>query len=51
MDTVAVYPGSFDPITNAHLDVVVLGRRPVRSLVAASWKTRGNRHSSTSRRG
>ena len=31
MNTIAVYPGSFDPITNGHLDIVAPGRRRVRS--------------------
>ena len=27
MNTIAVYPGSFDPITNGHLDIVAPRRR------------------------
>ena len=30
MNSVAVYPGSFDPITNGHLDIIRAGRRRVR---------------------
>ncbi len=32
---VAIYPGSFDPITNGHLDVVARGSRMVERLVVA----------------
>ena len=32
---VAIYPGSFDPITNGHLDVIERGSRMVESLVVA----------------
>jgi pantetheine-phosphate adenylyltransferase len=32
---VAIYPGSFDPITNGHLDVVSRGSRMVERLVVA----------------
>jgi pantetheine-phosphate adenylyltransferase len=32
---VAIYPGSFDPITNGHLDVISRGSRMVEHLVVA----------------
>jgi len=32
---VAIYPGSFDPITNGHLDVISRGSRMVERLVVA----------------
>ncbi len=32
---VAIYPGSFDPITNGHLDLIVRGSRLVDRLVVA----------------
>lgn len=32
---VAIYPGSFDPITNGHLDVIVRGSRMVERLIVA----------------
>ncbi|MBI4161814.1 MAG: adenylyltransferase/cytidyltransferase family protein, partial [Acidobacteria bacterium] len=31
----AVYPGSFDPITNGHLDIVERGRRLFDQVVIA----------------
>ena len=27
MPTVAVYPGSFDPLTNGHVDIILRGAR------------------------
>jgi pantetheine-phosphate adenylyltransferase len=32
---VAIYPGSFDPITNGHLDVIARGSRMVEQLIVA----------------
>jgi pantetheine-phosphate adenylyltransferase len=32
---VAIYPGSFDPITNGHLDLIVRSSRLVRHLIVA----------------
>jgi pantetheine-phosphate adenylyltransferase len=32
---VAIYPGSFDPITNGHLDVIARGSRLVERLIVA----------------
>jgi pantetheine-phosphate adenylyltransferase len=32
---VAIYPGSFDPITNGHLDIVTRGSRMVDKLIVA----------------
>ena len=47
MNTIAVYPGSFDPITNGHLDIVGPGRRPSSTgSSSASSPTRGRRRSS-----
>jgi pantetheine-phosphate adenylyltransferase len=33
--TVAVYPGTFDPVTNGHLDVIERGRRIFDQLIVA----------------
>jgi pantetheine-phosphate adenylyltransferase len=33
--TVAIYPGSFDPITNGHLDLISRGSRLVERLIVA----------------
>ena len=35
MNSVAVYPGSFDPITNGHLDIIVRAAKLVDRLVVA----------------
>jgi pantetheine-phosphate adenylyltransferase len=35
MNTVAVYPGSFDPITNGHLDVIARAANVFDSLIVA----------------
>ena len=32
---IAIYPGSFDPITNGHLDVIARGSRLVQRLIVA----------------
>ncbi len=31
----AVYPGSFDPLTNGHLDIIIRGSRLVDKLIIA----------------
>jgi pantetheine-phosphate adenylyltransferase len=33
--TVAIYPGSFDPITNGHLDLILRGSKLVERLIVA----------------
>ena len=38
---VAIYPGSFDPITNGHLDVIERGSRMVDRLVVAVLRNAG----------
>jgi pantetheine-phosphate adenylyltransferase len=38
---VAIYPGSFDPITNGHLDVIERGSRIVERLIVALLRNRG----------
>jgi pantetheine-phosphate adenylyltransferase len=38
---VAIYPGSFDPITNGHLDVIERGGRMVERLVVAVLRNAG----------
>jgi len=38
---VAIYPGSFDPITNGHLDVIERGSRMVERLVVAVLRNAG----------
>ncbi len=35
MDGLAIYPGSFDPVTNGHLDIIRRGRRIFPRLVVA----------------
>jgi pantetheine-phosphate adenylyltransferase len=35
---VAIYPGSFDPLTNGHLDLITRGSRLVDSLIVAILK-------------
>ena len=32
---IAVYPGSFDPITNGHLDIITRGARTFDKLIVA----------------
>ena len=53
MNTVAVYPGSFDPITNGHLDIVARALAVFDSVVVAVLanprKTPCSRRTSASR--
>ena len=35
MNTVAVYPGSFDPITNGHLDIIERAANVFERLIVA----------------
>lgn len=35
MDGLAIYPGSFDPVTNGHIDIIRRGRRIFSRLVVA----------------
>jgi pantetheine-phosphate adenylyltransferase len=37
---IAIYPGSFDPITNGHLDLIARGSRVAERLVVAVLKNR-----------
>ena len=37
---VAIYPGSFDPITNGHLDLIARGSRMVERLIVAVLRNR-----------
>ena len=37
---IAVYPGSFDPITNGHLDIIQRSSRLFDKLIVAVVKTR-----------
>ena len=37
-DTIAVYPGSFDPVTNGHLDIIERGARIFDRVVVAILK-------------
>ena len=41
MSTVAVYPGSFDPLTNGHLDLIERGARLFDELIVAVLKNTG----------
>jgi pantetheine-phosphate adenylyltransferase len=41
--TVAVYPGSFDPITNGHLDVVIRAARLFEKLIVGVYDTPDNK--------
>jgi pantetheine-phosphate adenylyltransferase len=36
MDTLAVYPGSFDPLTNGHVDIITRGARMFDRIIIAS---------------
>ena len=40
---VAIYPGSFDPITNGHLDVIARGSRLVEKLIVAILRNEAKR--------
>jgi pantetheine-phosphate adenylyltransferase len=40
---VAIYPGSFDPITNGHLDVIARGSRLVEKLIVAILRNQAKR--------
>jgi pantetheine-phosphate adenylyltransferase len=40
---VAIYPGSFDPITNGHLDLIARGSRLVDRLVVAVLRNQSKR--------
>ena len=35
MPTLAVYPGSFDPLTNGHVDIITRGARLFERIVVA----------------
>src|SRR6202140_540801 len=35
MSTVAVYPGSFDPLTNGHVDIIMRGARVFDRIIVA----------------
>jgi pantetheine-phosphate adenylyltransferase len=37
--TIAIYPGSFDPITNGHLDIVIRASRLFEKIVIAIFET------------
>ena len=41
--TVAIYPGSFDPITNGHLDIVTRAARLFEKVVIGIYETPGKR--------
>ncbi len=41
MNNVAIYPGTFDPITNGHVDLVQRGARLFRHLIVAVAPNRG----------
>lgn len=41
MDLVAVYPGTFDPITNGHIDLARRGARLFKKLIIAVAENRG----------
>ena len=51
MNTIAVYPGSFDPITNGHLDIIARAAAVFDGSSSASSPTRGRRRSCRSRHG
>ncbi|HLH03058.1 MAG TPA: pantetheine-phosphate adenylyltransferase [Bryobacteraceae bacterium] len=37
-ESIAIYPGSFDPLTNGHLDLIARGARLFRNLIVAVLK-------------
>ena len=37
--TIAIYPGSFDPITNGHLDIITRGARLFEKLIIGIYQT------------
>jgi pantetheine-phosphate adenylyltransferase len=39
--TIAIYPGSFDPITNGHLDIVTRAAKLFEKLIIGVYDTRG----------
>ena len=45
-DIVAIYPGSFDPLTNGHVDIIQRGSRLFDRIVVASSSTRRRRRCS-----
>ncbi|MBN2373496.1 pantetheine-phosphate adenylyltransferase [bacterium] len=44
MNICAIYPGSFDPITNGHLDLILRGSKLFRRLIVAVAKNSIKRH-------
>ncbi|MFN7431421.1 MAG: adenylyltransferase/cytidyltransferase family protein, partial [bacterium] len=38
---VAIFPGSFDPVTNGHLDVITRGRRLFDRIIVAVGRNPG----------
>ena len=50
MSTIAVYPGSFDPITNGHLDIIRRAAAVFDASSSACWPTRARRRCCPSRR-
>ncbi len=43
LNLVAIYPGSFDPITNGHLDLISRGSRLVGRLIVAVLRNENKR--------
>jgi len=35
--TVAIYPGTFDPLTNGHLDLIKRSVRMFEKVIVSSW--------------
>ena len=44
---IGLYPGTFDPITNGHLDIIRRGSKLVDKLIVAIARNAGKGHFST----
>src|SRR5258707_11859580 len=41
--SIAIYPGSFDPVTNGHLDLIERGEKMFDSLIVAGFRDDGKK--------
>lgn len=44
MSIIAVYPGTFDPLTNGHIDIIKRALKMVDVLIIAPAKDSGKKH-------